>query len=144
MHTKIVSFSEASRILRQSGQNEPNFGVWFGMLFAGDRGSCCDEAVVVFEDNALVAIASIAPEGEAESGEPTIVGLYTLPRFRGQGFGRATMEAAILRMVERGFAKIRVDALTPGALKIIESLPDEIRAALVVHDQSAFGGLLPQ
>ncbi|HBV01361.1 MAG TPA: hypothetical protein DEF00_03140 [Candidatus Taylorbacteria bacterium] len=27
------------------------------------------------------------------------VGLYTLPQFRGQGFGRAAMEAAIRRMV---------------------------------------------
>ncbi|HBV01360.1 MAG TPA: hypothetical protein DEF00_03135 [Candidatus Taylorbacteria bacterium] len=66
---------EASRALYAAGEREPNFMVWFGMLFAGDRGNCCDEAVVVFEDNALVAIASIAPEGEAGSGEPTIVGL---------------------------------------------------------------------
>lgn len=87
---------------------------------------------------------SIAPDGEAGSGEPTIVGLYTLPRFRGQGFGKAAMEAAVRRMVERGFAKICVDALTLGALKTIESLPDDVRAALVVHDQSAFGGFLPQ
>ena len=54
-------FRSESRSLAD-GQNEPNFGVWFGMLFAGDRGSCCDEAAVVFEGNSLVAVASIAPE----------------------------------------------------------------------------------
>ena len=131
MRTKIVQMQEASRALFAAGQSQPNFSFWFGTLFAGDRGSCCDEAAVAFSDNEqLVAVASISPNGEADSGEPTIVGLYTLPQFRGKGFGKAAMEAAIRRCLERGFQRIRIDALTKGALAVIANLPAELRDKL--------------
>ncbi len=152
MHTiKIVQFHEATAALRAVAHFDtnpnavPGFGLWYGMLFVGDRASCCDEAAVVeVEDGLLVALASIAPNGEQESGEPTIVGLYTLPPFRGHGFGKAALEAAIVRCLERGFTKIRIDALTPGSVKTIQSLSESSLAVLDVHDQSVYGGLLPQ
>ncbi|HTE48852.1 MAG TPA: GNAT family N-acetyltransferase [Candidatus Paceibacterota bacterium] len=147
MNTKIVPISEALTALRAAGKNIPgpgSFGVWFGMLFAGDRSTCCDEAAIMEVDGTLASVATISSNGEMDSGEPTIVGLYTLPQFRGQGFGKAVMEVAIRRCLARGFHKIRVDALTKGAIQVIASLPEELQNALVIHDQSNFGSLLPQ
>jgi hypothetical protein len=54
-----------------------------GMLFSGDRISCCDEAVVIREGDQLIVIATIAPYGE-NTGNPAIVGVYVVPEYRRQ------------------------------------------------------------
>lgn len=104
------------------------------MLLAGDRLSCCDEAVGVEVEGQIAAVATIAPQGEQMGGRPTIVALYTLPRFRRRGYGREAFVAALARCRERGFAKVRVDVLSKHVLRIIEGLSTEDRAYLEVHD----------
>nr|QBM02307.1 hypothetical protein [uncultured archaeon] len=76
------------------------------------------------------------------SGEPTIVGLYTVRSCRYRGYGKIVLEAAIRRSLERGFPKIRIDVLTPKAMKLVQSLSEELLSVLAVHDQSMFGGFL--
>ncbi|MBI2474543.1 MAG: GNAT family N-acetyltransferase [Candidatus Taylorbacteria bacterium] len=116
--------------------------LWYPTLFGGDRITCCDEAVIAELEEKIIAIASIAPQGEMTSGQPTIVGLYTVRSFRRQGYGKTVMEAAVRRCLERGFTKIRVDAISKSAMKTVQSLPDELRVYLEVNDQSGLYSFL--
>lgn len=105
-----------------------------GMLLVGDRLSCIDEAVACEVENQIIGVATIAPRGEMSSGVPTIVALYILSAFRGKGYGKSLMEAAVRRCVERGFSRVRVDILSAYAKRIIESLPEDLKSVLEVHD----------
>lgn len=69
-------------------------------------------------------------------------GLYTVRAYRRQGCGKTALDAVIRRCLARGFSKIRVDVLTPKAMQTTHSLPEELRAELVINDQSMFGGFL--
>lgn len=109
------------------------------ILFGGDRLSCVDEAVAIENNDTVVGIATIAPEGEQMSGEPTIVGLYVRPEHRGKGAGMALLLAAIDRCRERGLVPVRVDALTTPVLRIAEKLPEEYRRDLRVSDHTLGG-----
>jgi len=143
MHiTKTVSFSEAIKALHHSVADASGFHLWSAILFGGDRATCCDEAIIIEVNDRVVSIVSLAPKGEQDSGEPTIVGLYTVPAFRKKGYGQLVLEAAIQRMSERGFRNVRIDALSPGAMKCIGKLSLEVRNRLRVHDQSSFGALI--
>lgn len=104
------------------------------ILLVGDRLSCCDEAVGAVVNNQVVAVVTIAPHGEEQSGEPTIVALYTLPELRHQGYGREAFIAALVRCRERGFKRVRVDVLSDYVTRIISSLPKEDQEYLDIHD----------
>lgn len=139
MNTKIIDGREAVRLLFDT-HPQIRQDAWYPILFGGDRLFCCDEAAIVEIDGKIVALATIAPEGEMEEGTPTIVGLYTVRAHRKQGCGKAALEAAVRRCLARGFSHIRVDAISPNALRTIQSLSEELQAELVVNDQSMFGG----
>lgn len=108
-----------------------------GMLLAGDRLSCCDEAAVWEEDGKITGAATIAPEGEQLSGEPTIVALYVTASRRRKGIGRELMKAAIERCRERGFERMRVDVMSTAARRTIGGLSEEHRTALRVVDMGS-------
>lgn len=141
MNTKIINAREAARLLFEA-HPQIRQDAWFPILFCGDRLSCCDEAAIVEIDGKIVALATIAPEGEMGEGTPTIVGLYTVRSFRRGGLGKAALEAAVRRCLAREFSHIRIDAISPNALRTIQSLSEELRAELVVNDQSMFGGAI--
>lgn len=82
----------------------------------------------------LIGAATIAPEGDQHSGQPTIVGLYVAPEHRGKGYGGQILRRAIEKCIERGFEKIRMDIMSLNAKKIIEKLPDELKKKIDVHD----------
>ena len=104
------------------------------VLLGGDRISCCDEGVIMEKESKLIGVATIAPEGEEHSGQPTIVGLYVAPEHRGQGYGGQILKRAIERCIERGFDKIRMDVMSSNASKIIEKLPEGIKEKIDVHN----------
>lgn len=104
------------------------------ILFSGDRLSCCDEGVIMQSGESLIGVATIAPEGEGRTGQPTIVALYITPEFRGKGYGSQILRKAIERCVERGFNKIRMDVMSSSAKKIIDKLPIELQERIDVHD----------
>lgn len=121
-------------LIKKIGQlhEKPNFAV--GLLLSGDRISCCDEGVIMEKEAKLVGVATIAPEGEEHSGQPTIVGLYVAPEYRGQGYGDQILRRAIERCIERGFDKIRMDVMSSNVSKILEKLPDEMKEKIDVHN----------
>jgi len=113
------------------------------LLLGGDRLYCCDEGVAVEIDGEIVAMATIAPHGEDRSGQPTIVAVYVPPEFRGQGYSKPLMEAVVKRCEERGFSEVRVDVMSSYMMKTINSLPNELRAVLDIHDLGALMDLIP-
>lgn len=114
------------------------------ILFAGDRFYCCDEAVAVYIENKVVALASIAPKGEEGIVKPTIVGVYVHPNFRGQGFGKVVFEAVINRCLERGFAKIYVEVLSSYMMRIVDHLSPELRSVLDVRYLGSVMDAIPE
>ncbi|MBI5222347.1 MAG: GNAT family N-acetyltransferase [Candidatus Magasanikbacteria bacterium] len=104
------------------------------ILLSGDRISCCDEGVIMEKAGNLIGMATIAPEGEEGSGQPTIVALYIEPKYRSQGNGAQILRKAVERCVERGFDKIRMDVMSANAMKIIEKLPAEMQKKIDVYD----------
>ncbi len=141
MNIKIISASVAThQLFSQHAYIKAD--LWFPTLFGGDRISCCDEAVVVEVSGTIVALATIAPEGEMTSGVPTIVGLYTVRGHRKSGYARLAFEAAVKRGIERGFTKIRVDTLSKGALRITKTMPMELSQVLEVGLQILLCGFL--
>lgn len=100
------------------------------MLLAGDRLTCCDEAVVVVENQQIVSVATIAPKGEEMSGIPTIVAVYTPREFRHQGYGGAVLVAAIKRCKDRRFKKVRIDVISQYIMRILNSLSPSDQAYL--------------
>lgn len=105
-----------------------------GLLFSGDRFTCIDEGIILKKDQDTIGLSTIAPKGENNSGEPTILGMYIKSEYRGKGYGTQILERAIKRCIERGFQKIRVDTLSARARKTIAKLPKEIRQKLDVHN----------
>lgn len=141
MNTKIIDAREAVRLLFET-HPQVRQDAWFPILFCGDRITCCDEAAVVEVDGKIVALATIAPEGEMGEGTPTIVGLYTARAYRQQGLGKVVLEVAVRQCITRGFFEIRVDVISPNALKTVQSLSAELQIKLAVSDQSMFGGAI--
>ena len=111
---------------------KPNIAV--ALLLGGDRISCCDEGVIAEQESKLIGVATIAPEGEEMSGQPTVVGLYVVPEHRGKGIGAQILQKAVARCIERGFDQIRMDVMSSNAMKIIEKLPDELKDKIDIHD----------
>jgi len=130
----VVRAGEISRIRVEEWANEPGVQrhVLF-QLFGCDRLSCCDEGVVAKFDNTIVGMASIAPLGEANSGTPTIVGVYVLPRYRGQGISLGLMRATVERCRERGFQKVHIDVYSGKLMRSIRKLPNDLRVLLEVN-----------
>lgn len=109
-----------------------------GILFGGDRWNCVEEVICARDGEEFAGIVTIAPEGEQRSAEPTIVGLYVLPKFRRRTIGKILLETAIDHMLSEGLEPIRLDVLSRSALRIIERLPAEKRQKLKIVDCSQF------
>lgn len=154
MQFEIISISRLYIWIRENEllREDP---MHVGTLLLGDRIWCCDEAVAGIVDDEIAGVATIAPYGEEHNpsmvrtaqvlgeetsvGQPTIVALYVRKVYRHQGYGRQVMEATIKRCQKRGFAKVRVDVLSKHAVRIVNSLPAELRKGLDVYDFS--GGM---
>jgi GNAT superfamily N-acetyltransferase len=137
----IIAKAEVIAFLRPLLGGES--GAKLMVLFGGDRLSCCDEAVAIKSGDHIVGIATISPNGEDGSSRPTIVGVFVLPQFRGQGLGRQLMMEAIQHCLDRGFESIRLDVLSVAMRHIVRSLSGEIRSKLVVIDHGNILDLFP-
>lgn len=112
-------------------------GIIHGILFSGDRRDCCDEAVVAYNQETFVGIATISPRGESYDGIPDIVGLYVSPEFQHQGYGLQLLSAAIERCIERGLpTPIRVTAISANVRGLYSRLPDHLKNKINFIDTS--------
>ncbi len=111
------------------------------ILFSGDRWSCVEQVVLALVQEKMVGLASIAPEGEESSGQPTIVAIYVLRGYRALGIGYKLLNAAIDYMVAHKLTPIRVDVLNTKAAKMIDRLPPKRKQQLTVVDMSRGGSL---
>lgn len=132
MKTRVISMQEVSDFVHSLPREATLF-----LLFGGDRIFCCDEgvAVEIKEDgkSVIAGIATIAPEGEMGSGEPTIVGVYIRSEYRRRGLAMALTEATIRRCQQRGFVRIRMDIVSAHFMGVLGKLSPKLRAVLDVH-----------
>jgi GNAT superfamily N-acetyltransferase len=122
MQIKIIFQSELSSVI-----NQIPVGISKGVLFGGDRFSCIDEGVAILEGEILIALATIAPNGEMMAGNPTIVGFWVNPQYRRQGRGQWLMKETINHCINRGFQRVQLDGLVEGIKHIYEALPSELQ-----------------
>ncbi len=116
---------------------EEKFDAAMAILLSGDRISCCDEGVIMSDKDKTIGLATIAPEGEERSGQPTIVGLYVAPKYRKKGYGAKILQRAVERCLERGLdkkGKIRMEVMSSWAKKIIDKFPDNLKEKIEVYD----------
>lgn len=122
--TKLISREDVYKWIMDNNLFKTPSAMKIGMLLGGDRLSCTDEAVAITDkqNNKIVGIATIAPDGEMNSGEPTIVGEFVLPEYRGQGIGKELFLKTLERCRERGFESVRVDIMSQKIGSIVNNL----------------------
>jgi len=106
------------------------------ILLGGTRWDCVEEAVLAMINGKTVGIATIAPQGEENSGQPTIVAIYVLPEHRHNQLGYKLLEAAVDQMIAKNLVPIRLDVLNSKVMKMINRLPEEKRNQLKIHNCS--------
>lgn len=129
----VVDYVSAEALANHIGQLPVN--VMTGTMFVGDRASCIEfGTTVVLNDSKIAGLVTVAPDGEMRSGKPTIVGVYVLPEYRRQGYGKAMLQRAVELCVERQLTPIHIDAMSTAVMRLTESLPTEVRQYLEVID----------
>jgi GNAT superfamily N-acetyltransferase len=112
-------------------------GVIRGILFSGDRFSCCDEAVVFYKNKKFIGIATISSVGEYHDKIPDIVGLYISPEYRRQGYGLQILSAAIQRCLDRNLpTPIRITAISSNVKSLYNRLPAHLKSKVNFIDAS--------
>lgn len=133
MQVDIVQGPQLNNVLVQLPRNPLT-----GILFGGDRYACIEWAAVVFDEEKLIGITTVAPQGEQNSGIPTIVGVYVLPEYQRRGYGKSMLQRAIQVCVERNLVPLHVDALSTSMMRLIESLDEKERSLLQITDHKGF------
>ncbi|MEH1902487.1 MAG: GNAT family N-acetyltransferase [Nostoc sp.] len=135
MEFKLISQDDLSEAI-----NQIPHGISRGVLFSGvvyrrrHRYSCIDQAVALFKEGELIALGTIAPHGEMNSGVPTIVGIWVRPSDRHLGHGAAITQKVIERSIERGFEKIQLDAIVEPIIKIHASLTQGLKERTILKN----------
>lgn len=134
MKTVVMSMNE---FMPWRDQHLPIGGPMRGLLFAGDRMWCCDEALGLEVDGEIVGVATIAPKGEDGCGQSEIVAVYVREEYRRRGYAIALLRSALVRCEERGLAfPIGVDVLSAGLLAGMEKyLGSAEKAKLDIRDR---------
>ena len=120
----------AQMIAAEQAANPESDIALFYLLFGGDRITCCDEVLVIFDSEANtlpIGACSIAPKGETWDGQTTLVGVYVLSGYRGQSIAGQLVGRAVARCQKRNLnLPVRVDALFPAMRKALAKLSPEV------------------
>jgi len=104
-----------------------------GILFGGDRLTCCDEVLAAYAGSTFLGVVTLSSEGETLSGEPAIVGLWVHYDHRGEGVGSVLLTAAVKRMAKRGLVPVSIIPLSSKVLGMLEKLPPNLRKQVKVE-----------
>ena len=132
MEIKIVSRGEVAEFR----SSVPHGTLAVGMLLAGDRWGCVQQVVAAYSGEKVVGIATIAPDGEQNSGEPTIVALYVMAKYRSQGVGAALLEVAVDWMISERMTPIRIDSFNSKVTRMVARLPEEKQECVRLCDHA--------
>lgn len=131
--TRMASMDEISKWLNDLAHAEV-FGPVHGILFGGDRYSCCNAACIAYLNNGPIGAVTISHRGEQNSGQPTIVGLYVGRKMRRMGVGTELLTKAIKYCQDNNLIPVRVDVLSKSAKNLIDKLPDNLKSCLKIYD----------
>ena len=94
------------------------------ILFSGDRAIGCKHKFVV-ENNSgeVIGVATLAPEGEQCSGDPTLVGIMIHGAHRRQGYGTALLVHVIEFAIKNKLIPLRIDLSNPSMIDLVSKLP---------------------
>lgn len=109
------------------------------ILLQGDRLSCCDQGLAVYQDQNIASIATISPHGEEYNGQAAIVSLYTLPEKRRQGLGTLAISRAIDLCHSRGLTPVEVSIISSHAKGLIDKLPPQLLEKIIAKDHTNAG-----
>lgn len=82
------------------------------ILFAGDRQTCCDYFLHMYQGDELIGLSSFSLQGEMYNDTPEIVGVYILPKYRNKGYGKELIEKSIETFSSFTDKKISMDIIT--------------------------------
>lgn len=82
------------------------------ILFAGDRQTCCDYFLHMYQGDELIGLSSFSLQGEMYNDTPEIVGVYILPKYRNKGYGKELIKKSIETFSSFTDKKISMDIIT--------------------------------
>jgi GNAT superfamily N-acetyltransferase len=142
MEYKIVGshdlVSVAEELIHSAATTRDPFTVMAVSVIGGERAHCCDEAIVVYDGEVPVGMATVAHKGESGAGVPEIVGVFVSATHRCSGVGRELFVRAIVRCRERNLVPLRATILSRGMSALVKKLPPEVLVDVTIVDQSRF------
>jgi len=103
-------------------------------FYQGELHQWCDESIVYKDGQGdIKSLATISMKGENDRG-PTMLALYTLPEYRGRGYGTQVFEKAVLRLFERGAVRVLINLVSEDGLRRYNALPEAMRSKCQVLD----------
>lgn len=136
--TEVLNRSElyaAVEEILQSTRKHPHLF----LLLQGDRLSCCDQGLAVYQDKNIASIATVSPHGEDYNGQAAIVSLYTLPEKRRKGFASLAISKAIELCHSRGLTPVEINIVSSYAKVLIDKLPLQLLEKIIAKDLTANG-----
>lgn len=129
----------------QEAINHPQFKNLGGTLVSKERFQLSDYCAVVYSDGTPVSIANLTLNSVKHSHQPEIPVFYTLPKYRGRGFGFVAFQRLLEFAQEQGIENIHIDVTSMGARKMIDALTPDKKSILIVHDSGFYlDSLMPQ
>jgi len=135
---KLVDMEVVSEF---AGNQEPSLELV--ECLGGERISCCLEAFMLeAEDETPLGVCTFSLDGEEGVPQPTIVAVWVVQSARrganGYNVGSELLKAMVERCINHHkLETVRVDVVSQGGRKLVNALPDDLKAKLVIHEHEA-------
>jgi hypothetical protein len=144
IHFQILDLTERDCLNRVGWffrHEEERIG-WLPMLFDYDRWGQCAEAIIAEQNEQIIGIVTLAPEGLRGSRRPTIDTLYVPNLHCRKGVGSALFERGLRRLLERdNDQRVFCQVSSSLMLKVLGNLPQDLRDRLEVLEAFQGGDL---
>lgn len=108
------------------------------ILISEQRLSACDIGILISQEEYPVSLAMIMTRSIQYSAEPEIAVLYTIPSFRGKGFGKLLLIHALDICQQIGYPTIHINASSRGTAIICNNLSPDLKKMLHIHDSGLY------